>query len=204
MIWSPWKSKQQKLCEEHSQKKQAAGLNAYIISTQHGYMEGQELHGDNSENALKAVHCVRDRQEIVCKLLCLRVILVTYDNRPPLQRNTWAEQKGYISRPCKPIQYCQTKKAALADSTNHFLGRAERLHKQTLQTSTYTAWSNQRSCISKRPYQPIHGQKRKATITEKAGHMEEYTKPRGDGLYQGPGYTSSSDYWPTVWSLLEV
>lgn len=73
-------------------KRQVVGLNAYIVSTQHGYMEGEELHGDNSEDALKAVHRVRHGQEIVRKLLCLRVFLVTYDYGAPLQTNTQAEQ----------------------------------------------------------------------------------------------------------------
>lgn len=137
---SPWMSKQHKLCGKHSQKRKAVGLNAYIVSTQHGYMEGQELHGNYSENALKAVHRVRDGQETVCKLLRLRVFLVTYDYGAPLQSNTWAEQRGYISRPFKPIQHVRSQKATLADPIKQPMCTTQKVHKQIMlpHQGTYT------------------------------------------------------------------
>lgn len=70
---------------------------AYIISTQHGYMEGQQLHGDDCDNTLQAIHCVWHVQVLICKYLGIHILLVTYDNWAALKRPIdRQERRGYI------------------------------------------------------------------------------------------------------------
>lgn len=56
----------------------------YIKSSQHSQVEGHELQGDDTEDALQAVHSLRQLDGLVRVLSHLRVILATKDNGPTL------------------------------------------------------------------------------------------------------------------------
>ena len=57
----------------------------YVISPQHGRVEGQQLHGDDRQHGLQAVHCVRHRYELTRLRLRVNIILVANKNGPPLK-----------------------------------------------------------------------------------------------------------------------
>lgn len=63
----------------------AFGPATYIISSQDGQMEGQELKGDDTEDALQAVHSVWQLNGLVGVLTHFRVILATEDDWPALE-----------------------------------------------------------------------------------------------------------------------
>lgn len=56
----------------------------YVISSQDGQVEGQELQGDDAEDALQTVHCVWQLDGVVGILLHVRVVLATKDDGPTL------------------------------------------------------------------------------------------------------------------------
>lgn len=60
------------------------GAATYIISSQDGQMEGQELQGDDTEDALQTVHSMWQLDGLVGILTNLRVILATEDDWPAL------------------------------------------------------------------------------------------------------------------------
>jgi hypothetical protein len=56
----------------------------YIVSPEHSQVEGHELERNDTEDALKAVHCLWQLNGLVSILSDLRVVLATQDNGPPL------------------------------------------------------------------------------------------------------------------------
>lgn len=63
----------------------------YVISSQDGQMEGQELQGDDAEDALQTVHSVRQLDGLVGILTHVGVILAAEDDWPALvEVETWA------------------------------------------------------------------------------------------------------------------
>ena len=56
----------------------------YVKSSQDGQVEGQELQGDDSEDALQTVDSLRQLDGLVGILSHLRVVLATEDDRPTL------------------------------------------------------------------------------------------------------------------------
>ena len=56
----------------------------YVKSSQDGQVEGQELQGDDSEDALQTVDSLRQLDGLVGILSHLRVVLATEDDGPTL------------------------------------------------------------------------------------------------------------------------
>ncbi|KAK7506556.1 hypothetical protein BaRGS_00002031 [Batillaria attramentaria] len=61
-------------------------------------MEGEQLHRDDCQNALQAIHCVGDLHEITRTFLRLRILLVTNDNRAPLEKPIHKQRPQTLER----------------------------------------------------------------------------------------------------------
>ena len=70
------------------QKHLSECLTTYIKSSQDGQVEGQELKGDDAEDALQTVHSVRQLNRLVGIPAHLRVVLATQDDGPTLTTAT--------------------------------------------------------------------------------------------------------------------
>lgn len=71
-----------RICTDSLSKKTV--LTTYVKSSQDGQVEGQELEGDDSEDALQTVDSLRQLDGLVGILSHLRVILATKDDGPTL------------------------------------------------------------------------------------------------------------------------
>lgn len=71
---------------------------AYIKSSQNGQVEGHELQGDDTEDALQAVHNMWQLDGLVGVLSHLRVVLATNDDGPPLMERATSKSIN-ISQP---------------------------------------------------------------------------------------------------------
>ena len=58
----------------------------YVVSAQHGQVEGQQLQRDDAEDALQAVHRVRQLDRLVGVLHDVLVVTATQDDGAPLRR----------------------------------------------------------------------------------------------------------------------
>lgn len=63
-------------------------LTTYVISSQDGQVERQELQGDDAQDALQTVHSVWQLDGLVGILSHLRVVLATQDDGPTLVART--------------------------------------------------------------------------------------------------------------------
>lgn len=61
----------------------------YVISSQDGQVERQELQGDDTEDALQTVHSMWQLDGLVGILSHLRVVLATQDDGPTLMARTF-------------------------------------------------------------------------------------------------------------------
>lgn len=66
---------------------------AYIKSSQNGQVEGHELQGDDTEDALQAVHNMWQLNGLVGVLSHVRVVLATNDDGPTLMERESNQQE---------------------------------------------------------------------------------------------------------------
>ncbi len=73
-----------------------------IVSSQDGQVEGQELQGDDTKDALQTVHSLRQLNGLVGILSHLRVVLATKDNGPALMEE---ESQARLTLVCQSVHF---------------------------------------------------------------------------------------------------
>ena len=72
----------------------------YVIAPHHGQVEGQQLQGDDAQDALQAVHRVRQLDGLVGVLHDVLVVPATQDDGPALQEEERSVKTHVPARLC--------------------------------------------------------------------------------------------------------